>query len=130
MNKNYTERDTILFGSYEPIHYCGGVRYFQNLTLETLNKLIKKDYIDLYECQNDSPTTEEFREYAQTNDNVVFGGYAVSPDREDYRITITTINQDLKDADEMLEFVQNFRYADDFEVEKSSEGYSGMAWWD
>lgn len=131
MNDNYKERDRILFGEYDPDKYLGGIRRFQNIDVQTLNTLVAHNYIELSECQNDSPSTEEFLEYAKAHPDIRFCGYAVSPDRDDYRITIEEVYQTLDGIDEILEFVRYFRFADEFTIDECANGlYEADAWWD
>lgn len=127
LNNNVDERDVILFGEkYNKDRYFGGCRRFDDITLEVLETLVEKNFIDLDECQNDSPTTEEFLEYMKDHEQFVAFGYAISPDRGDYRITLEGIRSDVcfDDIDEMIDFTNRFRYADEFDVKPP------YAWWD
>ena len=41
-NANVAERDTIIFGEYDPRKYSGGIRSFEGLTVEELKTLVQK----------------------------------------------------------------------------------------
>lgn len=127
LNRNVDKRDMVLFGTnYDETKYFGGARRFDELSVEELEYLIKENFIDPDECQNDSPTTEEFLEYMKDHEQFVAFGYAISPDRGDYRITLEGIRSDVcfNDIDEMIDFIDRFRYADEFNVKPP------YVWWD
>lgn len=127
LNNNVDERDMILFGEkYNKEKYFGGCRRFDDITLEVLETLVEKKFIDLDECQNCSPTTEEFLEYLKDHNDFCVFGYAISPDRSDYRITIEGISceENFEDIDELIDFINRFRFADEFMVDPP------YAWWD
>lgn len=131
MNKDYNRRDFIIFGEYDPSTYWGGCKRF-TCTKDTMQQLIAEDFIDLDECQNDSPTTNEFMEYTEDFEDVIFNCYAISPDRGDYRITIEGLDIEVADSDydKITMLVENFRYADEFSFEHVPDAYCLHAWWD
>ena len=127
MNKNIKERDEILFGEYKPDAYrYGGIRYFSRLDVSTLKRLIDANYIELDECQNYSPTTEDFCNFMETHPEFTDHGYAISDKRDDYRITIEGIESDekCKDPETVEEFIALCRFADEFNLN------TPYAWWD
>lgn len=128
MNKeNVNERDMILFGEpYDKAKYqYGGVRHFSELTAEELKELVDKDFIDLEECQNCSPTTQDFMEFLEEHPEFTAHGYAVSPERSDYRITLEGIKSEVEPDMDILEaFIEFCRFADDFSI------HPLYAWWD
>lgn len=126
-NMDVKMRDEIIFGKYNPERYGGGIRSFSNMSLDTVKKLLELKFMDPEEQQNDSPTIEEIVEYAENmGGGYVFGGYAVSVNRDDYRVDITTISKDGPiDRSEELSFIDKFRFADEFDVEDGL-----YAWYD
>jgi hypothetical protein len=74
----------------------GGTKRFSKLPLELLELLLLEDHIDHEEKHNNAPTIRDLIIFAkQMNEKgyyFFFNGYAVSPDREDYRVSIDTIN--------------------------------------
>lgn len=132
MNKNVVKRDELLFGGYEQEKYCGGIRDFDCLP-ETIQELLDKDFIDPEGCQNCSPSVKEFMEIAKTEGvEAEFGGYAVSPHREDYRVTITdiTVEFDAANTALLIEMIGHLRYADDFSMDLCDGKWRIYAWWD
>ena len=131
MNKDYAERDKIIFGKYEPDSYFGGCRRF-TCSKEIMQELIEKNFIELYECQNYSPSTKEFMEYIENIDDVRLNCYAISPLRNDYRITIEGLDVEVADDNyDMISYlVETFHYADEFSFEHNGDSYFLHAWWD
>ena len=99
MNKLYRadhrQRDLILKGFFIDKEYIGGVRYFKNLPLELFELLLLENHIDHEEKHNNAPNIRDLMIFAkQMKDkgyDFYFGGYATSPSREDYRVSIDTI---------------------------------------
>lgn len=125
LNMDIKTRDEIIFGEYNPDAYSGGCRHFDYLDAPTLRKLIDMGFADPEEEQNSSPTIEEFLEFVENHDEYVLGGYVVTDQRDDYRVSITDISKDgeIETMDELKEFIEFARFADDFDP-------SGYAWWD
>mgnify|MGYP006956381724 CR=1 FL=1 len=79
---------------YEKDSYFGGVRHFQNLSIDKLETLLKEGFADPEENQNYSPTIKEFLEFANRYKDfaeITFNGYIVSPVRSDYRVSVDAI---------------------------------------
>lgn len=95
------------------------------MNLDTLNKLIELGFVDLDEAQNNSPTIDEFIEWMENHDGYIVNGYVVSDKREDYRLSIVSIKktEKIEDKDELVEFIEAFRNADEFDIDE-------YAWWD
>lgn len=69
--------------------YCGGIRYYEGLTVAALMLLASQGFVDLDEQQNESPTIREFLALGiRFPNDVTFHGYAVSTDRDDYRLSV------------------------------------------
>jgi hypothetical protein len=90
LNRDHEERDRLLFG--RAINWghegLGGIERFSGLGVETLRTLVARNFADPADRQNDSPTLGEFLRFLEKHPEVRAHGYAVSPEREDYRVTI------------------------------------------
>lgn len=96
----------------------GGCIHFKNLNNENFNLLAMENFIDPYDSQNDSPTADEFREFINKYPEVTAHGYAVSPDRYDYRVTIEGIEYyGIVSKEMLIDFINLCRYADEFIIE-------------
>ena len=125
-NKDAKTRDEMIFGEYDESKYMGGVRRFEGMSLDLLKELMGKGYVDPEESQNNSPTIEEFIDYAEAWGGYVFDGYVVSPKRDDYRVSVETISKEGPVyTDELKAFINEFRFADEFYIDGSL-----YAWWD
>ena len=124
-NMDIKTRDEMIFGEYNPDKYGGGVRDFEGMDVELLEKLVEMKFVDIDEYQNDSPTIKDFIEFMSAHDGYTVGGYVVTDKRDDYRVSVTSIEKEgiIDDVEELREFVDRFRYADDFDVK-------GFAWFD
>ena len=134
MNKDVKRRDEIIFGKYDETKYSGGLRSF-TCTREVIEKLIEEDFIDLEECQNYSPTTQEFMDMTDPESgvtNVEFQCYAISPDRNDYRVTIEGVDVEIQDNDfdSLTNVINAFRSADEFNIGHYAPSFFVHAWWD
>lgn len=135
LNREYKLRDEILepFSTEE----IGGLRYFKNLDLDTLKKLIDLNFIDLNGRQNLSPSVKQFLEFMEENPQTKAHGYSVSNKREDYRVTlegVTIYKTSVKGEDIveniseelMNEFDTRFENADTLIISKDLL----YCWWD
>lgn len=55
-----------------------------------LRQLMAEGFLNPFERQNDSPTVKEMMDFCagEDEDNWIFHGYTVSPERIDYRVSI------------------------------------------
>jgi hypothetical protein len=72
-------------------NYVGGIAYFRDLDARTLASLIESRFIDPYDQQNLAPTTWQMFQFLCQHPRVRAMGYVVSLEREDYRMSITTV---------------------------------------
>lgn len=126
-NRNVDQRDMYLFN--EPFisdDYFGGIKHFDALNANDIEWLMQNGFLDANEGQNKSPSTIEFLEFLKKYPHYVAFGYAVSPDRFDYGITITGIKsaKTTNDKIEMGDFVKFSKNADEFRTAPP------RAWWD
>lgn len=127
LNTDANARDQILFGEdFDKSKYIGGVRSFENLPAATMKQLLELNFATEEDAQNNMPCIKKLMEYTATHENVTFNGYAVSPKRDDYRISIETIMQDFTTVKDRDDFTEMFRLADEFEADKDQ----GYAWYD
>ena len=141
MNTNWAIRDEIIFGKPLPWFSenddewemrkksgsfdingltLGGISHFENLTLDKIKVLLEKDFIEGEECQNHSPSTNEFVKFVEKYPQINFIGYAVSPERDDYRVTITGLVCKIGVTEKLIsEFESIFGNADEITVKKN-----------
>lgn len=122
------ERDTILWGEPKDwSHSMSGIFSFRNLSAMKCRELLEKGFADPEDCQNSAPSFLEITEFLERNPNFTGHGYAVSPDRNDYRVTIEGVEAHgpLSNS-EKNEFVDLFRQADDFTLKDDV----AFAWFD
>lgn len=120
------QRDQIVFGeNYNSEKYMGGIRRFDYLNAEDLNKLLNLGLADPDEQQNEAPTTKEISNFLNNHQNFWAHGYVVSPERDDYRVSLEGVecgsDYDLSDVQD---FFSLFKYPDEVIVEKT-----GMYCW-
>ena len=126
LNKNDKERQRIL-GIEGNDYSMGGTTRIRELTLAQLDELLEKNFADPEDAQNNAPTFQEIRDFIAAHPDFVAHGYAVSPERYDYRVSLEGIKLDRKPTEEELrDFVNFFRYADEFECEEDG----CYAWYD
>ena len=77
--------------SREPVYY-GGSFTLVGLSARDMRVLIALDFMDPDEAHNRAPYIWQLVDFGEKYPFVRFGGYAVSPDRKDYRISIENID--------------------------------------
>ena len=120
-------RDMIIFGEpYMEDRYMGGVRHFSCIDTETAHKLMDNGFLDPQEYQNCSPDVKDLVEVAEKYPEMYLFGYTVSPDRDDYRVSIEGLKgyKPFKSLEDAEDFIGLCRYADDFSIDPP------YAWWD
>ena len=120
------QRDRILFGErYESKKYSGGIRYFDDLDYDRLKTLLDQKLADLEEQHNCAPEIGEIAEFLDKHKNFTAHGYAVSPERDDFRVSLEGVEcGDEYSKQDMLDFVELFRFADEFSIDDT-----GMYCW-
>ena len=128
MSRNIADqRDMILFGEpYDEEKYLGGIRSFEGLTAEEYRKLYAIMAIDPNDSQNSAPTAREIYEFIDEYPGFTAHGYAVSPERDDHRISFEGVEGMYKTTEELEAFFNLFRFADNF---TAGDGYA-YAWFD
>jgi len=123
LNRDVELRSKILGLSGE---YSGGCESFE-IGVAQLKELFDNNFIEPLSRHNDAPENEEILGFMEAYPDFKAGGYAVSPERHDYRVSIDRIVLDRKPTpDEMIEFTQMCRYADEFQCDLTG----CFAWFD
>jgi len=96
-------------------------------TFEELKQLKEENFLDLESRQNYAPSTGDFMEWLENNPKFMAHGYIVTPDRDDYRVSIEGVesSEELTKS-EARRFVDFCRMADEFDF----EDFNYRAWWD
>ena len=139
LNIDFKRREEIIFArSIIWDNDLGGCEFFEDLTLDKLAQLLESGFAEPQQTQNNSPTIQEFYEFGQKSQNLgyepFFIGYVVSPDREDYRISIEGIQLSLQvetiDSRICADFISAFeRFAQT--ADETDIGLKLLyAWWD
>lgn len=129
LNRDYHKRNEIVFGDniVEGESWLGGCRHFDELDLSQLKELVENQFIDLEDAQNCSPTVGDFLEFMEKYPKVLAHGYAVSYNRDDYRVSLEGLSYKGRVTKELLkDFVYLCRHADEFNIEDNTL----YSWWD
>lgn len=90
------------------------------LTLAKLETLVKENFIDLEEQQNDAPCVGDILLFMKANPRFTCHGYVVSPERDDYRVSIEGVDLNGKPTKkESKDFIALFRHADEFKCDET-----------
>lgn len=106
LNKDYKLRDSILGFDYHR-NYNDIIR-FDGLNLESFEKLVKNNFIDMEGYQNESPTNKEFFDFMKMHPEITCHGYAVSPERKDYRVSVIGMEYSGEKVEEYKEDFKDF----------------------
>lgn len=106
----------------------GGTRRFDGASVEQIELLIKENFLSKYNCQNSSPTAEEFLDFMKQYPSAKAHGYVVSPERDDYRVTIEGLEMVAESEEEIDAFYDFCRHASDLSVNKKK--LHAYSWWD
>lgn len=115
------ERDRILFNElYDEKKYSmGGIRRIESISFEDYVDLLWIGAIDPKDRQNSAPTAEEIMKFVGAHPNFYAFGYAVSPLRDDCRVSIEgvacTEEYSLQDV---WDFFDVFPYPDELTVQE------------
>ena len=131
-NTDYQTRDIIIFGN--PVEWdedLNDIKPFYQLSLAQLQQLIEQGFANPAAQQNNSPTIQAFLEFAQAQASkgfqFAFEGYAISPFRDDYRVSVEGIIYRGNYPYQMLvEFYEFVGEPDEIDV----QSHYLRAWWD
>lgn len=128
MNYNQKDRRRCALLNISGDYTMGGVERFDNLSADTLQTLIDEGFADPDDTQNNSPSLQEILDFIREYPEFKAHGYAVSPERDDYRVSLEGVAGVVeRSSDAFSEFVDMFRDADAFEISESGNCY---AWYD
>lgn len=131
LNGDTARRDDLLASTEASCDEYGGIRPFIGMEAGTLAALIAEGFLEADSRQNDSPTAAEFLAYMEANEGVTAIGYAVSPERSDYRVTIEGIVLAKPyTAEQEASFRSFCERADELFETDSPYGRGLRAWWD
>lgn len=119
MNKDVKRRNEILGPFSHSFEVPGQITRFSKVNYFTLKQLIDEDFLKINDSWNNAPEVEVFLDFLRENSQFTCHGYAVNPEREDYRISIEGVHfEGDVTLDLVVPFVNNFRHADEFIVTK------------
>ena len=139
LNTDWKDRDRIITGEESPYKqpsYSGGIFPYQDMSVDTLKELRDKNYLDPEDCQNDSPSIEQFIELMERHPLMTAHGYAVSFERDDYRFSVEGVEGIVEGTAGLFDVLKLCREADEFDVEPTApprhmvEAFKFRAWWD
>ena len=122
----FDERDAIM-SKYRRMEapfngsFCGGVCYYTDLDLKTLELLVEKGYADPEERQNSAPSIGEIMDVMRRNPGLTAHGYYVTRERDDARISVEGVAGIIDPNDLGI-----FRGADEFDY----DGKDFYCWFD
>lgn len=130
VNRDYQKRDRLLdihVNWLKEEESNGGIEEFEGLDAKTLEELLLNGFIIPWSCQNASPTVAEIFQFMNKYPQVLASGYAVSPFREDYRVSIDRIYVDQDNVNPQLsyDFNEFCKSADELSTDGDLRG-----WWD
>ena len=118
--ENVAERDKILNIITDEKNF-GGVHYYTGLDVESLQKLVDLHFALPNDNQNDAPTIGEFIEFMKEFPRFKAHGYAVVPERDDYRVSVEGLSFSANGGEpltkkEMIAFMAFNGTADEFRI--------------
>ena len=128
LNRDWQTRDKILgiavrWGKDD----SGGIFRVERLELGVLQQLLSNNFIDSADQQNEAPTVAQIIEFLSRHPGTYAFGYAVSPDRPDYRVSLegivapkSIVTPDLRAAVDI--FCQD--------ADETGEDPDVFCWWD
>ncbi len=122
LNKDWRKRDALIFGA-ENVRDRYDIRHYDDMDPDTLRRLVADGYADRDDTQNSAPSIGEFLDATARFPQMRFHGYVVSPEREDYRVSVEGFI-----APYSPDIVNEYHSADEFTVDPTDN--TVRAWWD
>lgn len=117
------QRDQIIFGEdFNPKKYMGGLRRFDNLSLDQINQLDELGAINRNDCQNNAPSAGEMIDFLRSRDTEGWyvHGYCISPERSDFRISFEgVVKKSSPTRKDIIDFAKRFKWADEFDIDEN-----------
>lgn len=127
LNADWQRRDVLIFGSAQDWNRAaGGIIRFEDLDAANLEQLLGEKFADPEGCQNSGPAASQSLAFMKKWPQVKAIGYAVSPERDDYRVTIEGLVCKDNIPPELMEEFSRWRDADEYENRPDLLS----AWWD
>ncbi len=129
LNKDYKRRDKIVGMNVEwGKDDSGGLIRLNRLSLSVVAQLYEEKFIDPNDRQNLAPTAQEILAFMCRHPSALASGYMISPERDDYRVTIETVELPTKDATPAArqEFETLCKNANELDI----QGDFLYCWWD
>ena len=107
--------------------------HFEKATIEELEKFLEMygNEDNLEDNQNESPTVFEMKKYAEAYKHVRYGGYIVKKPREDYRVSVDTLELQVSYRDAIPLLAELGRSADDVDYKFIQKNLVWIRfWWD
>ena len=119
-NKNDKRRCEIIGIPYPESYHMGGIKRYRHLFLDEINALIEEKFIDPNEAQNCCPCVSEIKDFMEKYPMFTAHGYIVSPERDDYRVSIEGVEY-IGEVDQqmMIDFIEKFGDADEVVCDRS-----------
>ena len=102
--------------------------HFDSMTPETARKLMNMGYADPEDSQNGAPTFEEMTVFCEKHPGFKLHGYVIGGDRDDARVTAEGVQGTAQNLEDMLDFIETFRCADDCDTNRETRGC--YCWYD
>ena len=106
---------------------------FEGYTADLVKDLMKEINCpnNLEMDQNGSPTVREFLELSEQYPKTTYIGYSIRKPRSDYRVSIDGFYTQGLTAEQALDLMELYGYADERSSQKMEDGtYSVRFWWD
>ena len=113
LNRDDVLRQSIM--GVDARYEMGGTERFEGMTLEVLNELVRNNFVDLAHSFNESPTVSYFKNFMEQypNEGLTAHGFLISPEREDYHVSIEGLEASSTNADFIFDFAKTFNNADE-----------------
>ncbi|MGG1516380.1 hypothetical protein ABE504_13255 [Paenibacillus oryzisoli] len=127
-NLDYETRDKLLKLEVDWEDKMNRVIKFEPCQVDILESLVNQKFINPQDRQNNSPTVKEILEFMRKHPALFVYGYAVSPKRRDFRISLEGLAVNQEDVtDELKEAFLDFCKG---ATEIHTEGVNGLlSWW-
>lgn len=127
LNTDYKKRDKLLGISIDWQTVPSGTKEIKFIDYRTIEQLMKNNFLNPNDRQNESPSASEILAFLQLHPTVFAHGYVVSPYREDYRITLEGIQVKPKDTTVETKLAV-FEFCKDADEVLTTSGL--YCWWD
>ena len=131
MKRTYKDRDEFMkqfCGDPSKLDEKYDCMAFAGMTREALQVCLDKGWTTKDEAQNSAPNVGEILDFLKDNPAFKAHGYVVTAERQDARISVEGVQASGAPAEQVQEFINMFRHADNFDA--SLESGDCFAWFD